>query len=55
MAIAAAREGFRSQGMRFLDFGYSATVMLGMFVLLLLFSGVVLALQRRLNSRRELT
>ncbi|MEB3241072.1 MAG: sugar ABC transporter permease [Synechococcus sp.] len=41
--------------MRFLDFGYSATVMLGMFVLLLLFSGVVLALQRRLNSRRELT
>ena len=37
--------------MRFLDFGYSATVMLGMFVLLLLLSGLVLLIQRQLAER----
>jgi multiple sugar transport system permease protein len=33
-------------GMRFLDFGYSATVMLGMFLLVLALSAGVLLLQR---------
>jgi multiple sugar transport system permease protein len=33
------------QGLRFLDFGYAATVMLGMFGLILLMSGLVLLLQ----------
>jgi multiple sugar transport system permease protein len=35
-------------GMRFLDFGYSATVMLGMFLLVLVLSATLLALQRSL-------
>ena len=37
--------------MRFLDFGYSATVMLGMFVLLLISSAGLLLLQRRVQVR----
>lgn len=38
-------------GMRFLDFGYSATVMLGMFVLVLLLAAAVLLLQRGWQGR----
>ena len=37
--------------MRFLDFGYSATVMLGMFVLLLISAAGLLLLQRRVQVR----
>ena len=37
--------------MRFLDFGYSATVMLGMFVLLLAGAAVLLLWQRRQEVR----
>ena len=37
--------------MRFLDFGYSATVMLGMFVLLLVSAAGLLLLQRRVQVR----
>lgn len=40
-------------GMRFLDFGYSATVMLGMFVLVLLLTAAVLLLQRGWQGRRR--
>lgn len=39
-------------GMRFLDFSYSATVMLGMFLVVLLLSGAVLWLERRLGSQQ---
>ena len=38
--------------MRFLDFGYSATVMLGMFLLLLLAAGGLLLWQRQAEARR---
>ena len=40
-------------GMRFLDFGYSATVMLGMFVLVLLLTAAVLLLQHGWQGRRR--
>ena len=39
-------------GMRFLDFSYSATVMLGMFLVVVLLSGAVLRLERRLGSQQ---
>jgi multiple sugar transport system permease protein len=38
--------------MRFLDFGYSATVMLGMFLLLLVAAGGLLLWQRQAEARR---
>ena len=41
--------------MRFLDFGYSASVMLGMFLLLLVLSALVLVVQRRFQQQQELT
>lgn len=39
-------------GMRFLDFSYSATVMLGMFLVVVLLSGTVLWLEKRFGSHQ---